>query len=59
MLKCLKEILKNWDISLNKSFMIGDKISDQICAKKSNLYFEFDKDSFYSQIKSILKKKYY
>ena len=55
----VKGILKNWDILLKKSFMIGDKISDQICATKSNLYFEFVKDNFSSQIKSILKKKHY
>ncbi len=52
----IKEILKTWDVSLNKSFMIGDKISDQICATKSDLYFELAKDNFNSQIKSIVKK---
>jgi D,D-heptose 1,7-bisphosphate phosphatase len=52
----IKEILKTWDILLQKSFMIGDRISDKICAKKSNLYFEFAKDNFYSQVKSIVKK---
>jgi len=52
----IKNILKDWDVLLNKSFMIGDKMSDQICAKKSNLYFEFAKSNFFNQIKSILKK---
>tara|TARA_B110000037_G_scaffold36196_1_gene44102 strand:- start:2488 stop:3696 length:1209 start_codon:yes stop_codon:yes gene_type:complete len=52
----IKEILKTWDILLQKSFMIGDRISDEICAKKSDLYYEFAKDNFNSQIKSIVKK---
>ena len=30
----------------NKSFMIGDKVSDKICAKKSKLYFEFAEKNF-------------
>ena len=36
--------------------MIGDKISDKICANKSKLYFEFAKKEFLSQIKRITKK---
>ena len=52
----IKEILKSWDILINKSFMIGDKISDKMCAEKSDLYFEFAKDNFYYQARSIVKK---
>ena len=52
----VKEIFKNWDIIINKSFMIGDKLSDRICAKKSSLYFEYAKDDFYLQVKSLVKK---
>ena len=52
----IKEILKNWDVLMNKSFMIGDKIKDKMCAKKSNLYFEFAKNNFYYQAKLITKK---
>ena len=51
----IKYILKNWLIDTKKSFMIGDKISDQQCAKKSKIYFEFAKKDFYKQIKIILK----
>ena len=51
----IKKILKNWDIILEKSFMIGDKNSDKICAEKSGLYFEFAKDNFYNQIKLLIK----
>ena len=39
-----------------KSFMIGDKISDKICAKKSKLYFEFAERNFLNQIKRITKR---
>ena len=52
----IEKIKKQWHINLSKSFMIGDQISDQICAKKSSLYFEFAKKNFYLQSKSIIKK---
>ena len=52
----IKEIFKNWDISIDKSFMIGDKISDKICALKSGLNFEFAKGNFYYQTRSLVKK---
>ena len=29
----LKNIFKNWIINKQNSFMIGDKISDELCAK--------------------------
>ena len=32
------------------------KIKDKMCAKKSNLYFEFAKNNFYYQAKLITKK---
>ena len=52
----VKEILKKWNTDIKKSFMIGDKESDKICAKTSNLYFEYAKKNFYYQIINILKK---
>ena len=36
--------------------MIGDRKSDKIAAKKSNLYFEYVKNNFYNQVKSIENK---
>ena len=51
----IKRIKNKWHINLKKSFMIGDQVSDQLCAKKSKLYFEFAKKNFHSQIKSIIK----
>jgi len=50
----IKQLLKKWPIDIKKSFMMGDKLSDQKCAKKSRLYFEFAKKNFYFQVKDIL-----
>ena len=52
----LKKILKKWNVDLKKSFMIGDKNSDRLAAKKTKIYFEFIKKNFYSQVKKINKK---
>ena len=32
--KMIEIIKKDWDININKSFMIGDKNSDRLAAKK-------------------------
>ena len=53
----INQLLKKWPIDIKKSFMIGDKLSDQKCAKKSRLYFEFAKKNFYYQVKNILKNQ--
>ena len=52
----IRNIFKNWIINKGKSFMIGDKSSDQLCAKKSRLNFYYAEKNFYKQIKNILKK---
>ena len=52
----IKKILKEWNVNLKKSFMLGDQKKDKLAAKKSGLYFEYVKDNFYSQIKKIEKK---
>ena len=52
----IKQLLKKWPVNIKKSFMIGDRISDKKCAKKSKLYFEYAKKNFYSQVKAIIKK---
>ena len=52
----IEQIFKKWPTDIKKSFMIGDKKSDKLCAKKSKLYFEFAKKNFYLQAKSIIKK---
>ncbi len=52
----IENLKKDWHINLNKSFMIGDKISDKLAAEKSNLYFEFAKRDFSKQINFLIKK---
>ena len=52
----VKDIMKDWLINYKKSFMIGDKITDELCAQKSKLYFEYDKNKFEKQIKKIIRK---
>ena len=49
----VKSIFKKWDIQIKKSFFIGDKISDEQCAKKSNLRYFYAKENFYYQVKQI------
>ena len=53
----IKNILNKWDVDLNKSFMLGDKKTDKLAAKKSKLYFENVKKNFYLQVKNIDKKR--
>ena len=50
----VKQILRKWPTDVQNSFMIGDKNSDKICAKKSSLYFEFAKKNLFYQIKNII-----
>ena len=37
----IEKIKKRWAINSNKSYMIGDKNSDFLAAKKSKIYFEY------------------
>ncbi len=53
----IKQLFKKWPTDVKKSFMIGDRRSDKLCAKKSGLYFEYAKINFYFQIKSILESR--
>ena len=52
----IKNINKNWLINKRKSFMIGDKLSDKLCAKKSKIFFSYAKKDFYNQVKEIVRK---
>jgi D,D-heptose 1,7-bisphosphate phosphatase len=52
----LKEIIREWDIDIKKSIMIGDKASDESAAKKSKIYYEYDFNNLYKQIKLFVKK---
>jgi D,D-heptose 1,7-bisphosphate phosphatase len=51
----IKKINKKWLFNKKKSFMIGDKKTDYIAAKKSNLYFEYVENDLYLQVKKICK----
>ena len=51
----IKNIFKNWIIDKQNSFMIGDKISDKLAAKKSNIKFLYrSRHNFYKQISRII-----
>ncbi len=50
----IESIFKSWDIKREKSFMIGDKKSDYLAAKKSKLKFFYAEKNFFKQIKSII-----
>jgi len=52
----IRKILKKWKINKQKSFMLGDKKSDKVAARKSDLYFEYVSKNFYKQIRKIEKK---
>ena len=48
-------LMDKWTINKKKSFMLGDHTKDQLAAKKSNLFFEYAKGDFNSQIRKIIK----
>jgi histidinol phosphatase-like enzyme len=51
----INKAIKEWGISKNKSFMIGDKKTDKICAKRAGIKFFYKKNySLYKQIKKII-----
>jgi len=54
--KMIKNIMSNWLIDKKNSFMIGDKLSDEKCALKSKINFNYVSDDFFKQIKKIVKK---
>ncbi len=51
----IKSIIKDRLINLNKSFMIGDKISDFKCASKSGIKFYYTQKNFKQLILSIIR----
>ncbi len=53
----IKKAIKKWNIDPKKSFMIGDKITDKLAAKKVKVKFFYKKEkNLYSQIKRIIRK---
>ena len=50
----IENLKKKWDINLKRSFFIGDKNTDELAARKSNLKFYYATDNFYKQIKDLV-----
>ena len=50
----IKNIFNKFMIDKKKSFMIGDKISDKICANKSNIKFYYAQENFKTLIQKII-----
>jgi D-glycero-D-manno-heptose 1,7-bisphosphate phosphatase len=48
--------IRMYKIDVNQSFMIGDKKTDEICAKKSKIKFYYKKNNLLKDVKIILKK---
>ena len=52
----IKKAIKKWKVNTKTSFMIGDKISDKLAAKKAKIKFFYKKEkNLNTQIKNILK----
>ena len=52
----IKKLYKKWHIETKNSFFIGDQISDELCANRSNLRFFYAKKNFYYQVMQIHNK---
>ena len=52
----IRKAIKKWKINTKNSFMIGDKVSDELAAKKAKIKFFYKKEkNLNTQIKNILK----
>ena len=50
----ISQIFKKWVVNKKKSLMIGDKISDLKCAKKSKLNFQYVQKDLLKQLKNFI-----
>ncbi|MDC0205312.1 HAD-IIIA family hydrolase [Pelagibacteraceae bacterium] len=50
----IKDLIKKWNVDIKKSFMLGDRKSDELAAKKSKLYYEYVEKNFFNQVKKIV-----
>ena len=50
----LLKLFRNWPLIKQKSIMIGDQVSDKICAKKTNIKFMFENNINNKILKKIL-----
>ena len=51
----VKKIFNKWIINKKNSLFIGDKKKDYLCAKKSNLSFQYVEKDIFKQVKNFLK----
>lgn len=52
----IRKAINKWNINTKTSFMIGDKVSDKLAAKKARIKFFYKKEkNLNTQIKKILK----
>lgn len=49
----VKNVFRDWPININKTFMIGDKITDKICADLSKVKFFYYSNNLYKIIKTL------
>ena len=49
----LLDAIQKWGINIKKSFMIGDKLTDYMTAKKTKIGFLYFSKNLYKQIKKI------
>ena len=49
----IKKLFNTYDIVKSKSFMIGDKKTDEKCALKSKIYYEYAKKIFINKSKKF------
>ena len=53
--KMIIDAKKKWNVDLNNSLMIGDKLTDKLCAKKSKLNFLYIDEISKKKIKLFFK----
>lgn len=49
----VEELKKDWEVDWKRSFMIGDKISDELCSKKSGIKFLYVNKNLQRTIKNL------
>ena len=49
----IKNLIKKFNIDLKRSFFIGDKSSDMLASKRSNIKFFYRENNLYRQVLKI------
>ena len=50
----IKKIERKWFVNMKKSYFIGDKVSDELAAKKSKLKFHYAQNDILKQVKKMI-----